>query len=430
MRRCRGGYAVVLLINRIGMVAFRDPNGIRPLCFGRRVPEGMPVEEVENGKGQGCDWAVASESVAIDALDPAFKLARDVGPGEAVFIDLKGRFHSQVVHPQAALSPCLFEYVYFARPDTVMDGVSVYEARGNMGEKLAKRVLQAQKDNSDGNGGQNGLDIDIVMPIPETSRTSALQCAKTLGVPYREGFVKNRYIARTFIMPGQEARVKTVRLKLNTIKSEFQGKVVLLVDDSIVRGTTSSELIKMAKEAGARKVYFASAAPPVIHSNVYGIDIPTRTELIAFDRNEDEIAKILRCDGVYYNSLEDVEDSVRSLNKDALFRPFESSCFNGVYVTGDDAVEAVSPRGGGGAFAAKVRENGNGNEENPEIESDSDSDGEEEGEREGSNSSSSSSGGGQGRHAGSGSCESLDTSGQGTPRGNYYGTTGGMKRKR
>ncbi len=354
MRRCKGGYAVVLLINRIGMVAFRDPNGIRPLCFGRRVPSGVQDGILSNGCGAGCDWAVASESVAIDAMDPDFKLCRDVAPGEAIFVNMKGQFFSHAVHPSSSLNPCLFEYVYFARPDSMMDGVSVYEARARMGEMIARR-LQKEK---------NIPDIDTVMPIPETSRTSALQCAKILNLPYREGFVKNRYIARTFIMPGQEARRKTVRLKLNTIKSEFTGKNVLLVDDSIVRGTTSGELVKMAREAGAKKVYFASAAPPVTYSNVYGIDIPTRTELIAYNRDEAEISQILGCDGVYYNSLEDVEESVRSLNPAHLSAPFEASCFNGKYVTGDVTLSylegaaqgrggASNGGGGGGAFDAK-----------------------------------------------------------------------------
>jgi amidophosphoribosyltransferase len=270
MRRCKGGYAVVMLINRLGLVAFRDPHGIRPLCFGTRQ------------SATGTDYAVASESVAIDALDSQFKLARDVGAGEAIFISLKGELHMQQVHPHPVLNPCMFEYVYFARPDSVIDGVPVYEARVRMGEKLAQKILKLNPNH----------DIDIVMPIPETSRTSALQCAHVLNRPYREGFIKNRYIARTFIMPGQEMRRKTVRLKLNTIKSEFHGKNVLLIDDSIVRGTTSMELVQMAKEAGAKKVFFASAAPPVRYSNVYGIDIPTRTELIAHMRTEEEVRNV------------------------------------------------------------------------------------------------------------------------------------------
>jgi amidophosphoribosyltransferase len=395
MRRVKGGYAVVLLINRIGLVAFRDPNAVRPLCFGRRVPSSPPPppppvaaaaaaaasvvggraadtnsdgdgdgdddddddggggggggggDVCHSGGGAGCDWVVASESVAIDAMGPDFKLCRDVAPGEVVFIDFRGTFHSHVVHPSPRLHPCLFEYVYFARPDTTLDGVPVYEARSRMGVALAKRIQREE-------GGAPS--IDTVMPIPETSRTSALQCAAVLGVSYREGFVKNRYIARTFIMPGQEQRAKTVRLKLNCIKSEFKGKNVLLVDDSIVRGTTSGELVRMAREAGAHKVYFASAAPPVIYSNIYGIDIPSRSELVAFNRNEEEIAKLLGCDGpVYYNSLADCQESVRSVNPTHLTDTFESSCFDGVYVTGDAAAsEACSSNGGGGGRGARA----------------------------------------------------------------------------
>lgn len=324
MRRCKGGYAVCLLINRVGLLAFRDPFGIRPLCFGRR--------KVQGGENGACDYAVASESVAIDALDSMFLLERDVGAGEAVFVSHSGEFFTQMVHPSPQLSPCLFEYVYFARPDSVMDGVQVYEARSRMGMKLAAKIL-AQWGTSH--------DIDIVMPIPETSRTAALSCAALLKRPYREGFVKNRYIARTFIMPGQEMRRKTVRLKLNTIKSEFKDKVVLLFDDSIVRGTTSMELVMLAREAGAKKVYFASAAPPVIFPNVYGIDIPTRNELVAFGRDEIEIAKVLGADKVIYNDLADVEEAVRTAhptNPHAL-SVFDSSCFSGVYVT-DEVTEA------------------------------------------------------------------------------------------
>ena len=315
MRRCKGGYAVIMLINRVGLIAFRDPHGIRPLCFGSRQST------------NGVDYAVASESVAIDALDSKFTLIRDVGPGEAIFINLKGELYTQQVHPHPVLNPCMFEYVYFARPDSVIDGVSVYEARVRMGDKLAQKILRLHPDH----------DIDIVMPIPETSRTSALQCAYILNRPYREGFVKNRYIARTFIMPGQEMRRKTIRLKLNTIKSEFKDKNVLLVDDSIVRGTTSMELVQMAKEAGAKKVYFASAAPPVRYSNVYGIDIPTRTELIAHNRTEEEIAQEMGADAVFYNDLAEIEDAVRSLNPTVL-QNFDCSCFSGVYPT-----EEVTP---------------------------------------------------------------------------------------
>lgn len=315
MRKCKGGYAVVLLINTVGLLAFRDPNGIRPLCFGKRK---SPF---------GSDYAVASESVAIDAIDSAFKLERDVNPGEAILISTTGKIMTRVVAPTRKITPCLFEYVYFARPDSVLDGVRVYDARALMGEKLAKKIMESFPDH----------DIDTVIPIPETSRTAALQCAALLNRPYREGFVKNRYIARTFIMPGQEVRRKTVRMKLNTIRSEFKDKVVLLIDDSIVRGTTSVELIQMARDAGAKKVYFASAAPPVRYPNVYGIDIPTRFELVAHNRTVEEINEVLGCERVIYNELIDVIEAVRSLNS-TLLSEFDCSCFDGKYVT-DEVTE-------------------------------------------------------------------------------------------
>eukprot|EP01033_Poteriospumella_lacustris_P015307 gene15307-10945_t len=314
MRKCRGSYAVVVLINRIGLLAFRDPYGIRPLCFGKRRT------------AHGTDYAIASESVAIDSLDPLFKLERDVHPGEAIFITMQGQqFLNRQILSSPKFAPCLFEYVYFSRPDSVMDGIKVYEARIGMGEKLAKRIIDVLGPDHD---------IDVVMPIPETSRTAALQCAHLLQRPYREGYVKNRYIARTFIMPGQEVRRKTVRLKLNTVRSEFYGRNVLLIDDSIVRGTTSIELISMAREAGAKKVYFASAAPPVRFANVYGIDIPTRAELVAYGRDEEEITDCLGADRVIYNTLEDIRDAVVSLNPDHV-TILEDSCFSGQYVTGD-----------------------------------------------------------------------------------------------
>lgn len=278
MRRCQGGYAVVMVINSVGLLAFRDPHGIRPLCFGSRAREDF-----------GMDYAIASESVAIDILGD-FHLERDVQPGEAIFISsATGKLYTEIVHASPNLSPCLFEYVYFARPDTILDGVSVYEARINMGLALAKKIQSKY----------SHLAIDVVIPIPETSRIAALHCAYGLNIPYREAFVKNRYIARTFIMPGQEMRRKTIRLKLNTINCEFKGRNVLLVDDSIVRGTTSLELVKMAREAGANRVYFASAAPPVKYPNVYGIDIPSKKELIASgDKSETEIATLLNADAV------------------------------------------------------------------------------------------------------------------------------------
>ena len=260
----------------------------------------------------------------------------DVRAGEAIFIDMEGNCHSRVVHPTPNLSPCIFEYVYFARPDSIIDGVSVYESRLKMGEKLAHKILKQYPDH----------DIDVVIPIPDTSRTSALQAAYILNVPFREGFIKNRYIARTFIMPGQATRKKSVRLKLNTIKSEFNGKNVLLVDDSIVRGTTANEIVQMARDAGAKNVYFSSAAPPIRYPNIYGIDIPTRHELIAYQRTEKEIAAKIGCDWVLFQDLHDLEDCIREVqtktiassnggNKAQIFNQFDTSCFSGTYVTGE-----------------------------------------------------------------------------------------------
>ena len=278
MSQCEGGYAGMYLINGVGLVGFRDPHGIRPMVIGERP-----------AKNGGKDFCMASESVAVDTL--GFKLVRDILPGEAFFVDMASHecvsricYTNDSPHP----SPCIFEYVYFARPDSIMDGCSVYETRLKMGEKLAEKIMRVVPDH----------DIDVVIPIPDTSRTSALQLAYRLGVTFREGFIKNRYIARTFIMPGQETRKKSVRLKLNTIKSEFAGRNVLLVDDSIVRGTTAHEIVQMARDAGARKVYFCSAAPPIRYPNIYGIDIPTREELIAYGRDEDQIAKKIGCDWV------------------------------------------------------------------------------------------------------------------------------------
>jgi amidophosphoribosyltransferase len=299
---------VIMLVAGVGMLAFRDPNGIRPLVFGFR--------QGENGKSM---CVMSSESVAIDAL--GLTLTRDVRPGEAVLVDFNGKVHSQLCYPSAKLRPCIFEYVYFARPDSIMDSVPVYESRLRMGDKLALKIMRERPDHG----------IDVVIPIPDTSRASALQCAYTLGCPFREGFIKNRYIARTFIMPGQAARRKSVRLKLNTIKSEFAGKNVLLVDDSIVRGTTAREIVAMAREAGPKNVFLVSAAPQIKFPNVYGIDIPTRTELVAHNRSVDEIAKSLGVDWLVYQDLEDLEESVRSLNP--AIDGFESSCFSGKYVT-------------------------------------------------------------------------------------------------
>ena len=292
MSRCKGGYAGLYLINGVALVGFRDPHGIRPIVMGARDSSTLPGKK---------DYVFASESVASDTL--GFDLVRDLAPGEAVVVTVDGSVHTRRCHPEAMckLSPCIFEYVYFARPDSIMDGISVYESRLKMGEKLAEQVMERYPDH----------DIDVVIPIPDTSRTSAVQAAYILGRPYREGFIKNRYIARTFIMPGQETRKKSVRLKLNTIKSEFAGRNVLLVDDSVVRGTTATEIIQMARDAGANKVYLTSAAPPIRYPNIYGIDIPTRHELVAYGRDEDEIAQKLGCDWVLYQRLGDLEDSVR-----------------------------------------------------------------------------------------------------------------------
>jgi len=320
-RRLRGAYAVVAMIAGYGVVAFRDPYGIRPLIIGY------------NETQSGTEYMVASESVAVDAL--GFRVLRDVAPGEAVFIDAEGNFHSQQCAPKTSLNPCIFEYVYLARPDSLMDGASVYETRLNMGEKLAEKIRRQYRH----------LQIDVVIPIPDSSRPSALQLALGLGVPYREGFVKNRYIGRTFIMPGQSVRSRSVRQKLNPISMEFKGKNVLLVDDSIVRGTTSREIVSMAREAGARKVFFASAAPPVRYPNVYGIDMPTRAELIAAHRTEDEVGREIGADALIYQDLEALKDAVRRCNPK--LTSFETSCFDGVYITGDvtkDYLHAIETR--------------------------------------------------------------------------------------
>jgi amidophosphoribosyltransferase len=310
-QRIKGGYAVVSLIIGYGIVAFRDPNGIRPLMIGKRsTPEGD-------------EYMVASESVAIDAL--GFERVRDVEPGEAVFIDMAGNFHARQCVEKPVHSPCIFEYVYFARPDSIIDGISVYKARLRMGEKLAKKMLEQWPDH----------DIDVVIPIPDTSRTSALQLANHLGVTYREGFIKNRYIGRTFIMPGQQQRKKSVRQKLNAIELEFKDKNVLLVDDSIVRGTTSQQIIQMARDAGANKVYFASAAPPVRFPNVYGIDMPTSAELIGYGRDEQQIAEAIGADRLFYQELDDLISAVLYKKNKTNVTRFDTSVFNGEYVTGD-----------------------------------------------------------------------------------------------
>jgi amidophosphoribosyltransferase len=312
-KRCSGGYAVVALIVGHGIVAFRDPNGIRPLVLGQRKVAG------------GNDYMVASESVALDVLQ--YERVRDLKPGETIYIENGGTLHSREHRGDIQHTPCIFEYVYFARPDSILDDISVYKARLRMGEELAGKIVRDFPEH----------DIDVVIPIPDTSRTSALQVAYHLGVKYREGFIKNRYIGRTFIMPGQAERDKSVRRKLNAIGLEFRGKNVLLVDDSIVRGTTSKQIIKLARDAGANKVYFASAAPPVRYPNVYGIDMPAATELIANGRNEDEIAKLIGADKLIYQDLHGLIRSVRHDN--STIDEFDASCFSGEYVTADVTAE-------------------------------------------------------------------------------------------
>jgi amidophosphoribosyltransferase len=307
-KRVKGAYAVVAMIAGYGLLAFRDPFGIRPLIIGKN--------ETENG----VEFMVASESVALDTL--GFKPMRDVAPGEAILIDQTGNLFSRQCAENASLNPCIFEFVYLARPDSVIDGISVYETRSRMGASLAKQIMQDPR----------YKEIDVVIPIPDTSRPSAVEVAQALGVPYREGFIKNRYIGRTFIMPGQEQRKKSVRQKLNAIGVEFKGKNVLLVDDSIVRGTTSKEIVQMARDAGAKKVFFASAAPPVRFPNVYGIDMPTRSELIATGRDAEQIATAIGADAVYYQDLKDLVNDVRACNP--AIKNFDASCFDGNYITG------------------------------------------------------------------------------------------------
>lgn len=311
-RRCRGAYAVVAMIMGHGVVGFRDPHGVRPLVYG--------VRDADDGK----EYMIASESVAL--ASQGFQLIADVAPGEAVYIDMEGELHVRQCAENPQLNPCIFEHVYLARPDSLIDGISVYKARLRMGEKLADKVLREWADH----------DIDVVMPIPDTSRTSALQLANTLNVKYREGFIKNRYIGRTFIMPGQQERKKSVRQKLNAIELEFKGKNVLLVDDSIVRGTTCEQIIQLARDAGANKVYFASAAPQVVHPNVYGIDMPVASELIAHGRTVAEITKLIGADWMVYQDLKDLVDAVKEGNSN--IEKFDCSVFSGEYVT--DGVDA------------------------------------------------------------------------------------------
>ena len=308
-RRCRGAYVVTMLVAGFGIVAFRDPYGIRPLVFGKRETVNSP------------EYMFASESVALDVV--GFDYVRDVAPGECIVVDLDGRVHSQQCAENPMHAPCIFEFVYFARPDSMMDGIYVHKTRLRMGERLAAKIKRVWPNH----------DIDVVIPIPDTSRTAALQMAYELDLPYREGFIKNRYIGRTFIMPGQAERKKSVRQKLNAIDVEFRKKNVLLVDDSIVRGTTSKQIIQMAREAGAKKVYFASAAPPVRYPNVYGIDMPSRHELIGNGRTEAQIAEVIGADELIYQDLEDLIEAAREGNPD--IRHFDASCFNGEYITGD-----------------------------------------------------------------------------------------------
>jgi amidophosphoribosyltransferase len=309
-RRAKGGYAVVCTVLGLGLVAFRDPHGIRPLVLGKR------------NTGSGDEYAVASESVALDIL--GFERLRDVEPGEAVVVTARGELLTRQCAPPQQHAPCIFEFVYFARPDSMMDDVSVHKARMRMGVKLGEKIQRLRPDH----------DIDVVIPIPDTSRDAALEIANVLGVKYREGFIKNRYVGRTFIMPGQGERAKSVKRKLNPIPLEFKDRVVLLVDDSIVRGTTSKQIVQMARDAGERKVYLASAAPPVRYPNFYGIDMPSADELVAHDRSEEEVQQLLGCDWLVYQDLEDLEAAVSGPKR--IIDRFDSSCFNGDYVTGVD----------------------------------------------------------------------------------------------
>jgi amidophosphoribosyltransferase len=307
--RVKGSYAVVAIIAGFGLLAFRDPHGIRPLCLGYR--------QINDKK----EWMVASESVALEGN--GFHFERDIAPGEAVIVSSDGQIYSQLCAQKTSFTPCIFEYVYLARPDSCIDGVPVYEVRLRMGDYLAEKILREL----------DVTEIDVVMPIPDSSRPAAMQVAKRLGIPYREGFYKNRYVGRTFIMPGQAVRKKSVRQKLNAMSVEFQNKRVLIVDDSIVRGTTSSEIVQMARDAGAAKVIFASAAPPVRFPNVYGIDMPTRNELVAYGRSVDEVRHIIGADHLVYQDVADLKQAVSDISP--ALKNFEASCFDGTYITGD-----------------------------------------------------------------------------------------------
>jgi len=332
-RRCKGAYAVVALIVGFGILAFRDPNGIRPLVYGRKKTK------------RGVSHIVASESVALNVLDS--ELVGDVQPGEALFIDIGGKVSREICIPNTQRSPCIFEYVYLARPDSVLDGIYVHKSRLRMGVKLAHKVLREWRDH----------DIDVVIPIPDTSRTSALEMANELGLKYREGFIKNRYIARTFIMPGQTERQRSVRQKLNAIDLEFRDKNVLLVDDSIVRGTTSKQIVQMARDAGARKVYFASAAPPVRYPNVYGIDMPSVNELVANGRSVDQVCVEIGADRLIYQDITDLKDAVREGNPS--IKDFDTSCFDGKYITGDVSSDYLDHVESERQDAVRVKRNAN-----------------------------------------------------------------------
>jgi len=307
-KRCKGAYAAVSMIPRVGIIGFRDPHGIRPLCIGKKRTK------------NGTEYMLASESVAVDVL--GFELIGDVNPGEAVFITIDDKLKRQQCVP-GVLNPCLFEYVYLARPDSIMDDVHVHKARLRMGDKLAAKIAKDWIEH----------DIDVVIPVPDTSRTAAMQLASKLGIVYREGFIKNRYIGRTFIMPGQKLRKKSVRQKLNPLSLEFKGKNVLLVDDSVVRGTTSAQIIQMARDVGANKVYFASASPPVRHPNVYGIDMPSASELIAHNKTADEIGQAIGADKIIFQDLDDLISAVKEGNKN--IASFDASVFDGNYITGN-----------------------------------------------------------------------------------------------
>ena len=338
-RRVKGSYAVIASIAGHGLLAFRDPFGIRPLCIGRAA----------GADGAQGSVMLASESVSLEGTGHAME--RNLAPGEAVFVDLEGKVHTQQCADAPSLNPCIFEYVYLARPDSVMDGISVYQARLNLGETLAKRVISTVPPK----------DIDVVIPIPESSRPSAMQLAQLLGLPYREGFVKNRYVGRTFIMPGHEVRKKSVRQKLNVIGSEFKGRNVLLVDDSIVRGTTSKEIVQMARDAGARKVYLASAAPPVRYPNVYGIDMPTKDELVAHGRTVEQIRELIGCDALIYQDVDGMKRAISAAvtatgSSGTPISGFDASCFDGVYVTGDITFDDIQRLNEGRSKAGEPEE--------------------------------------------------------------------------